>query len=157
MGSLILLALAGAGCGDEPSYVLRWRFADEPPGPFSAWNCGVRGVEAFQGTETAADGSRRSFRTVCGVGEVRRSLPAGDWTVSLVGIDPAGQLPAEPQRSQLTGTAGPFSLQADGPEPIVEVVVPVRPACADGIDNDGDGLVDADDDACQRGLGREGP
>lgn len=145
-------ALGSSACGDDPSYTLRWRFIDEEPGPFSARNCGARGVESFLGTETSADGSRRTFRAVCGMGELRRSLPEGTWTVSLVGVDPAGNPPSATEVAMLTGTAGPFEVKLGGPEPIVEVAVPVRKECADGIDNDGDGLVDADDGGCQAGA-----
>lgn len=150
------MGLSLAACGDEASYTLRWRFADQPPGAFSARNCGARGIESFVGTETEAGGSQRNFRAVCGMGELRRSTPPGTWTVTLVGVDAAGRLPAAQQLPNLRGVAGPFVLQLDGPEPFVEVVVPARPQCEDGVDNNGDGLVDADDPGCQQEPRREG-
>ncbi len=76
--------------------------------------------------------------------------------MTLVGVDAAGRLPPAEKLPELRGVAGPFVLDLDGPEPFVEVVVPARPQCEDGVDNNGDGLVDADDLGCQQKLGREG-
>ena len=86
------------------------------------------------------------------MGEMRRSIPAGVWKVELVGVDIAGNLPSAEDAAQMTGSAGPFELQLDGPESIVEVVVPPRPQCGDRIDNDRNGLVDGDDPSCVQGA-----
>ena len=112
-----------SACEEEASYTLRWRFADQPPAPFSARDCGARGIESFVGTETEANGDLHSFRAVCGMGELRRSLPPGVWTVSLLGISVTGPAPSSTDAAPMEGQSGPFVLQADGVEPIVEVVV----------------------------------
>lgn len=155
-----LLACPLLGCGDDPTYSLTWRFANEAPAPFSARSCGLAGVESFDGIESRADGSdRRTFKAVCGAGRVERSIPAGEWTVQLQGLDPSGRVPASgaPADMFLVGKTAPFVVEFGQPKPLVEVVIKPRKTCADGIDNNGNGLVDGDDPPCQSTTPDEAP
>lgn len=153
-----LLAGPLVGCGEDPTYTLTWRFANEAPAPFSARSCGQAGVESFEGVESRVDGSeRRAFKAVCGTGSLERSVPQGEWTVKLQGIDPSGRVPTSgaPTEMVLVGQTGPFVVDFGQPKPLVEVVVTPRKTCADGIDNNANGLVDGDDSVCQSGMSDE--
>ena len=158
LGFVALLTSSLVGCGDDPTYTLSWRFANEAPAPFSARSCGLAGVESFEGVEYRSDGSeRRMFKAVCGTGRLDRSIPAGEWNVTLQGLDPSGRLlPAGASAEMLLlGQTGPFVVEFGQPKLLVEVVVNPRKTCADGIDNNGNGLVDGDDSACQSGMSDE--
>gem|GEM_PF-5224217 len=151
-----LLSLCGFGlaaCGQDARYTLTWRFANEAPAAFSARSCGLAGVESFEGLETKLDGSTNTFRAVCGVGRLERFIGAGTWTVKLQGVDPSGRVPTDGTATSvvLSGVSAPFVLEFDEPSPVVEVVVVPRPSCADGIDNNSNGLVDSDDPVCRNG------
>lgn len=143
-------------CGEEATYVLSWRFADDPPGAFSARTCGAHGVEAFRVTETADDGTVRRFNVLCGLGQAERRVSPGTYRVGLTGLDFSGQPPEMAEGMVLSGAAGPFEVtEGQAPPLVVSVVVTPRSSCVDGVDNDADGLVDGDDPGCQGGGVRE--
>lgn len=147
---LIFLAAAASGCSQDASYTVTWRFANEAPGAFSARSCGRAGIESFEGVEAETVSKEiHSFRAVCGAGELRRSLPPGTWQVTLRGVDPAGRMPVNADGSAIVlGTSGSFVLDLNAPEPVVEVAV-APASCKDGLDNDGNLLVDGNDPACE--------
>lgn len=159
VGLLILCGFGLAACGQDAHYTLTWRFSNEAPSAFSARSCGLAGVESFEGLETERDGATHTFRAVCGAGRIVRSRGPGTWTVKLQGVDPSGRTPSNGTATSmlLTGVSAPFELDLDQPSPVVEVVVMPRPSCADGIDNNSNGLVDSDDSACANGGLAERP
>jgi hypothetical protein len=159
VGLLTLVTLGLAACGQDAHYTLTWRFSTEAPAAFSARSCGLAGVESFEGTEIEVDGTTNTFKAVCGAGRLERSLGPGTWTVKLQGVDPSGRAPTDGTATSmvLTGVSSPFVLELNQPSPVVEVVVVSRPSCADGIDNNSNGLVDSDDPFCAAGGPGERP
>ena len=140
-GSLVAgLALAAAsgisGCGSDGSYVLQWRFADEPVGvPFSARACGQNGVETFLVTETGGGETFRTF-VLCQDGQARRSLPTGTYEVTVVGVSAAGRQATGPA---LTGQ-GTVTVPKDGEGTLSLTILPATegpatpPAPDGGVD-----------------------
>jgi hypothetical protein len=148
-----VLCLAGgllaAGCGDYGSYHLIWEFED---GSAQA-GCGLHGVDSIRVTGTNDQGDGDDATTLCAAGKFVHSVPVGTWTLTVRQIDVRG-LPIPLVDAQGYPLPDPTRMVAVAKdvetvvEPSRPVVLAVRPACSDRIDNDGDGRVDLDDPEC---------
>jgi hypothetical protein len=156
--------LALAGCTPTGTYQVSWNFfarADGTGGPESAGDgCGLHGVDAILVTGTSGgNGSSKiglcTSRPPSGTpnlgdvipGWLSGSVATGDWSFTITPLDVHG--------TQLTGGAPTASLTvSDGmTTAFPTVTLTPRPECSDGIDNDGDGLVDGDDPGCANATG----
>ena len=146
---VFIVAVFTSACAEDANYTVAWRFANEAPVGFSARTCGKAGIESFEGVETASpSGDVHTFRAVCGAGQLRRALPPGTWQVTLRGVDASGRIPVNADGSAIVvGTSAPFVLDLNDPEPVVEVAV-APASCNDGVDNNGNKLVDGNDPVC---------
>ena len=137
--------LALASCTPTGNYRLSWDFfprADGTGEPQGAGNsCGLHGVDAIfiQGT-SGGNGATRI--ALCTPGAALGDVGLGDWTFSLQAMDVRGTLIGDPV-STMTLTVSEGATQE-----FPTVTLTPRPECSDGIDNDGDGLVDRDDPGC---------
>jgi hypothetical protein len=145
--------LALAGCGPTGNYELSWNFfprADGTGEPQGAGDgCGLHGVDAIfiQGTSSGAGATRIALCTATTngspPGHVSGFVAPGDWTFSLQSMDVRGTLVGDPV-STMT-----LTVSQGGPTAVFPTVtITPRPECSDGVDNDGDGLVDLDDPGC---------
>ena len=151
-------ALAGlllvAGCGEAGSYELSWVIACDSSeakactacAMDSAMGCSKVGLDSImvrvlRGTAEEAVSTFPCFSSQDGALGRGPGLEPGDVTLEVSGLSPGGQ--------QLTG---PVTTRVNIPDTglrkgCVALLAPV--ACADGVDNDGDGLVDGLDPQCK--------
>lgn len=146
-GLCAMAALAMAGCTQDGSYRVTWNFlaTADPGAPVqsAAEGCGQHGVDAIfvTASDTNADGDQ--VLAICTLGQVNRPVPAGTWSIQLQAVDAQATLIGSIAPQMVSGVV------ADGA--VIElglVTLTPRPACDDGIDNDGDGRVDLDDPDC---------
>lgn len=150
MLSLIALLFVGA-CGEEGSYELSWVF-DCPQGgaadcgPTNARQCSGVGLDSIK-VQVLRDGAQEAssifpcYSSADGARGFGPGLGPGQVTLRVSGFAPGGQ--------QLVADK---DAAAEIPElGFVKVQVKLTPpkACADGVDNDGDGQVDLLDPGCK--------
>jgi hypothetical protein len=139
-----VFAIASCTDTDHGSYQVSWVFeGDEPAGV----GCGLHGVGAIRVTGVTDQGGSHETTTPCASGQLTHAVPVGTWAFTIRPLDPQGVW------------AG-----WNGPDPVARgvivkdtitdldpprVVLTPRPACADGVDNDGDGRIDRGDPECQ--------
>jgi hypothetical protein len=151
---LRVLCLVGgfsaAGCTDNGSYTVSWAFVGGSADSVSA-DCGFHGVDSIRVIGTSTDGDHDDVAALCPDGGLTRSVPVGTWTFAIhqlgvrgMQIDPndADGNPAAPMAGAVIQKDGPAAPLDPPPE------LTPRPVCSDGIDNDKDGRVDADDPDC---------
>jgi len=151
LASLCAASLAG-GCGPSGSYRLSWtigcaRVSGVDCEVDDAKDCARAGFDAIE-VRTRPAGGAESSRVLYPCFDRRRGpiaegpdLDAGATLLFVTALDARGQ-----------GLSGPLELPAAIPEEglvNVEVDLPLAPACADGVDNDGDGAVDLFDPQCE--------
>jgi len=119
----------------------------------SAAGCGQHGVDSILANGTSDNGNALQVIALCVPGSFTGTAPPGNWTFTFQMLD-AGELPVRPvsppPQSKYapaplpTVTAPAASIVAGGPtaEFPVRLDVTGLSTCNDGIDNDGDGLVD---------------
>lgn len=163
------LALVGiAGCADEPGVELRWAIHDGSSGDevaplVSVQQCAEVGIERFRFDAYALPrlpsdlpSESRSFPCFpSGFGNPDAfldgpTLAPGDYEIELIGLrrnglewscgDELAPLPC-------ARTSAELSVSASDPGRL-ELVVAPPPQCDDGVDNDRDGRVDANDLGC---------
>ena len=163
--SLRVLSLAGglaaAGCADHGSYHVEWQFAGGEP---AASGCGAHGVDSIRVTGKNTGGDTDTFVALCTAHELTQTVPVGSWTFQVHQIDVRGG-PITPPMLDANGqvvvddvgnpiptpdptATGDISKDVTVPLDPKTVELAVRPACSDGVDNDGDGRVDLDDPDC---------
>jgi hypothetical protein len=149
---VVLLAVSLCSCGGSGSYELRWTIGCKTAGdpscaPRSAYECsrvGIDSVEIFARRDPGATPERAIFPCFSSSeGPVARGpgLDAASYALEVQGLSPGGQL-----------LSGPVSVSATIPETgfvKVQVDLPIPAACGDGVDNDGDGMVDLQDPGCK--------
>lgn len=139
--------LAVASCSQQGSYRLSWIFAvDSTTGAAESTStaCGRYYVDSIFATGTSDAGDGQQVVALCTPGWVTADAPPGTWTFSVQMLDAQGALIESPKK---TTPAEPIT--ADGPQVQFAVtLVPPKPACSDGIDNDSDGAVDLADPGC---------
>jgi hypothetical protein len=149
---LILLSLCVAllaACGETSSYELRWTIGcttGKACKPRSVRECAEFGLDSVH-VEALVDVDSHEAVFPCytiGDGAVGRGpdLPPGPVTLKVRGLSPGG----------ISLTTPAVSVGAQIPDTgLVPVTVdlPIPPLCGDGVDNDGDGLVDLLDPDCE--------
>jgi hypothetical protein len=146
------MALAGgvaaaAGCSDHGTYQVAWQFAGADP----QTGCGQHGVDSIRVIGTNGGGDTDNFVALCTAYQLSQSVPVGTWTFAVHQIDVRG-VPIDPKDDQgnllaPTAAGDVGKDQTIWLDPMTVELTP-RPACSDGIDNDGDGRVDLDDPDC---------
>jgi hypothetical protein len=146
-------ALAWAGCTPTGHYQVSWNFfprADGTGDPQGAGNgCGLHGVDAIfiQGT---SGGNGATEIWLCTPGQFTGTVATGDWTFLIAQMDARGTIVGDadggaPGRAVSTTT---MTVTQGGTAVFPTVTLTPRPECQDGVDNDGDGLIDGDDPGC---------
>jgi hypothetical protein len=156
--------LALAGCTPTGTYQVSWNFfarADGTGDLQSAGDgCGLHGVDAILVTgSSGGNGSSKiglcTSRPPSGTpnlgnvtpGWLSGSVATGDWSFKIDPLDVHGTvLPGGVTTALMTVSNGMTTTF-----PTVTLIP--RPECSDGIDNDGDGLVDGDDPGCANATG----
>jgi hypothetical protein len=151
---LVLLFFSFAGCGEQGSYQLHWTLGCAKIGELtpacqiqSARDCSRAGLDALEvlAVHSPTDTPTRT-QLACyapGEGPTGRGpgLDEGRVSLQVYGISPGGQR-----------LIGPIPAEAEIPGSgfaAVEINLPLPAQCGDGVDNDGDGLVDLHDPGCQ--------
>jgi len=143
-------ALAVAGCADHGSYTVIWAFPDFDAAHVAA-GCGMHGVDSIHVTGRSDSGDGETATALCTSGQLSHSVSVGNWTLFVHQVDVRGR---EVDPADANGAPAPamatvaVGKDADFPADPSPVVLMPRPACNDGIDNDGDGRVDLDDPDC---------
>ena len=142
--------MIAGGCTKEGGVELSWEFHALPDGsgevePASA-GCGRHGVASLfvTGANDAGDGT--SFIAVCTAGATTRTVPVGEWTFALHTLDVQGRVIG--QLDPPDAVLGPLAVDDGGSTVFPRATITPRAACADGVDNDGDGSVDLADLDC---------
>jgi len=165
-----MLASLVAGCTEPPSYELGWRLIDadgfndpEQALPLvSIQQCSGVGVQKVRVTTRRLDNSVAARQEYpCFPGAFERgelvdgpALDPGEYKVEVVGLRRSGARWAcvadetLPEPKPCVAFAEGSVVVAEGELPAVEFVLLSPPECDDGIDNDGDGLVDGKDPSC---------
>jgi hypothetical protein len=145
LGLCAAAVLAVASCSQNGSYRLSWIFAvDATAVPEStSTGCGRHYVDSIWATGTDDAGDAQQIVALCTPGWVTANAPPGTWSFSVQMLDAQGAVIMVP-----TQTTSAEPITADGPQAQFSVTL-VPPACSDGIDNDGDGLVDLADPDCK--------
>ncbi len=149
---LATAALALAGCGQNGGYRLSWNFYATPdttgPTESAAAGCGQHGVDSIAVFATDTTGDAQEVRAFCTPGWVTSSVPDGTWTLSLQMLDAQGQvIPSSP-----ASPIGTQPVAADRPPAQFSFTFVPLPSCGDRVDNNGNGLVDQADPACDGGT-----
>jgi len=143
------VALFVTACGGQGSFELRWSIAcqtDEPTACAvkSAKDCADAGIDAVETVAVIGSSRVRSVFPCFGpagpVGD-GPGLPQGPATLEVSALSPGGQLLVGPVAVSTT-------IPGEG-NAIADVTLPRPFACNDGVDNDGDGLVDLLDPDCR--------
>jgi hypothetical protein len=158
------------GCGEPPSYLVRWKLVDEAElDDFDSATelttvkqCADVGVSQVRVTTWRQNNTivdRREYACFPGVFESDDAvevpaLPAGEYIVEVEGLRRTGAPwlcvddSATPEVDPCVAFAEASVTVAEGSLPTIEVVLLQPPQCDDGIDNDHDGRVDGKDPAC---------
>jgi hypothetical protein len=140
-------------CGEGGSYELHWTIGcSDPTQPScevrSAKDCSSVGLDSLEVVASRQAETTRSLFSCCSFlnGPVGRGpeLEPGPYVLTIYGLSPGGQ-----------ALVGPITVDVSVAETgtqRVEVDLPRPPACGDGVDNDGDGLVDLQDSECKGSL-----
>jgi hypothetical protein len=156
---LAALALAITGCGDPTSYELSWTIGCANPGDDactikSVRQCSALGVDAIAAQALVGGSDKGTARFPCfdqargSASAVGPDLPSGDVTLEVSALSASGHVLSGPVSVNVT-------VPSEGNAP-VSVDLPVPLSCADGVDNDGDGLVDLLDPDCPDDKASEG-
>jgi len=149
-GALVLL---GAGCGAGGSYELHWTIGCDNLGDSACTITSARGCSRFglDGIEVlAVQGFEQSravfpcFSTLDGAVGRGPELEEGPANLQVSGLSAGGQV--------LTSGAVDVAIPASDFQ-VVLINLPAPPPCADGVDNDADGLVDVHDPGCEASGG----
>ena len=147
-----ILSLAGglsaAGCTDHGSYKVSWTFVG---GEAPESGCGQHGVDTIHVTGASTAGDGEDVVTLCAQHEFSHEVPVGDWTFTFHQQDVRGRpiMPTDAQGQPIPDPTATATVVKDTTlDPPLTVELVPRPECSDGIDNDGDGRIDLDDDDC---------
>jgi len=136
-----------AACSHEGDVAVSWQFAGPADATETAADgCGRHGVDSVFVTGSSDKGDGASFLAVCTAGSLRRTVPAATWSFTLHALDVHGNSiqPVDVPDGMTYPMAVPEGDVAEFPA----ITITPRAACADGIDNDGDGRVDLADADC---------
>jgi hypothetical protein len=155
---LLTLALTLAACGGQGSYELRWTLGCAQVGDTnpacqitSPLDCSRVGLDALEVlVRRAPTDTPTRTQLACyapGEGPVGRGpgLDDGKASLEVYGLTPGAQRLVGPLIAETVIPSSGFVT--------VTINLPVPAACGDGVDNDGDGLVDLHDPACKDAAG----
>jgi hypothetical protein len=148
----LLGGFSAAGCTDYGTYNVSWQFVVSAPPPAVAGagaDCGFHGVDSIRVIGSSTEGDHEDFTALCPPGKLSHGVPVGTWTFAVHQIDVRGVVidPKDAAGDPMAPMAG--AVIAKGATADLDPVMLIsRPVCDDGVDNDGDGRVDADDPAC---------
>ncbi|HXT95708.1 MAG TPA: hypothetical protein VN853_05365 [Polyangia bacterium] len=152
------LALSLGGCSQNGSYRLSWDFYPTPTGgpiESAAVGCGQHGVDFVSANGTDETGDVIQVTAICPPGAFTGTAPNGLWTFQFHIYDARGTeiVPrtdtSPPAKMTIQPAAQPIA--SEGATAAFSVTFVPRAACGDGIDNDGDGLVDTAGTECDAG------
>ncbi len=150
-----LVAVApSTGCDDSGKYRVTWSFSDLDGEIDSAADCSRRGVERVVVTlENPTTGAVVKTNVLpCRNGDSGKlSVKRGTYRVRVQaygGSDQPFLDPVTGEESLVEIAEGELRVTDSGVAEASVVLTP-NPRCADGVDNDGDGLVDAADPGCR--------
>ena len=147
-GAMLAFALC-CGCGSSGTFDLSWVISDEVEADVLA--CSRHGIDGIQ-VQAVKAGSLEPVDLVvfpCAPHHGVRSIESGDYVLYVSAVNLRGERLVDPAtgearpHQEITATVPESSTVQAGPVSIVP-----NPACADGVDNDGDGLVDLSDPDC---------
>ena len=140
LGAILLVDVAG--CGATKTYQLSWTLDGAAVnGPLDCSSSGIDAIEVL--ARTGGDETRSVFACYSeldGASAEGPDLSSGAHALAVSTLSPAGQ--------RLTGPIVVDALIPNEGVVAVKVDLPRPPACADGVDNDGDGTVDLLDTNC---------
>ena len=145
---MALVAVGVPACGEEGSYVLRWKLDGETIR--TARDCTARGVGSIRVTAYDSAGAKWVRTYPCFPPEHRGpDLPDGTYDLQVEGLGLDGQTFVDPDSGTQYASAWVRGVRVEaGKETPAQVDLTSPPACLDGVDNDGDGLPDAADPGC---------
>jgi len=158
--AIAFAALTGVACQKTGGYTLTWSF--ETPGDASG-ACGAHGVDAIRVTGSSTGGDGEDVTAVCAAGGITHGVPIGTWTFMVHQVDVRGReivvFQVDADGNPVTDangqnvpvpnpTTAPTDIGEDATVTLDNVMLAARPACSDGVDNDGDGRIDLDDPDC---------
>ncbi|PIE17509.1 MAG: hypothetical protein CSA65_08785 [Proteobacteria bacterium] len=138
----LVSALAASACGSTKTYELSWTLDGQAV--TSAKDCSSSGIDAIEVTARKDSDSESAifgcYSPVAGSRGVGPDLASGPWALGVRALSASGaRLTAEVVVQALIPDEGTVAVTVDLPRPS---------SCADGVDNDGDGAVDAFDSTC---------
>lgn len=146
----LLLCAALAACEGHGEARISWSFTDGPVE--GAADCSRRGVDKIVITFQDDLGVPvRIFERPCGRGDSETvTVPTGTYQVHVQAFGPSGLPFRDPFTDELTLVEILTDFVVKDRKAVTEGAVVFTPnaPCADGVDNDRDGLVDADDPGC---------
>jgi hypothetical protein len=152
---LVLAALAGsAGCGPNGSYTLSWFIAGETRS--DAYGCASHGVDGIQVQALhAASGDPADLVIFpCAPHFGEHKMHGGDYVLQVTPINAHGDRLTDPRTGvAIAPVEVAVTVPSDGTVTPDPVTLTPNPACSDGVDNDGDGLIDLADPDCGNALG----
>jgi hypothetical protein len=130
---------------------LSWTFLVDGATVSSAAGCGQHGVDSILAQGTDGSGNALQVIALCVPGAFMGTAQPGTWTFTFQMLD-AGGIAVRPVNPPLNSpyalppqapvSAGPATIAVGAPPAQFAVQFVPPPVCNDGIDNDGDGLVD---------------
>ena len=151
---LLAAAVGGAGCGPDGSYTLSWTITGETSA--DAYGCSSHGIDGIQVQALHATSlepaSLVTFPCAPHFGE--HKIDAGDYVLQVTPLNARGERLTDPRTGVAVAPVEvPVKVPSEGTTNTDAVTLTPNPACADGVDNDGDGLVDLADPDCGNALG----
>lgn len=151
LGIWPVLCLLTIGCGEAGTYELSWTLGklDTKATPCQVTSvavCSRAGLDSLKVTVLRGGSVEESALHPCyspGEGALGRGpdLSEGTVTLRVTGLSPGGQ-------ALTTPVDLPATIPGEGLVK-VQLSLPRPPHCGDGVDNDGDGLVDEKDPECK--------
>lgn len=147
---LLAAGLVFAACETHGETRISWSFTDGPV--TGAGDCSRRGVDKIVITfQDEVGASLRSFDRPCSRGDSGAlTMPTGTYQVQVQAFGPSGLPFRDPFTDEITLVEYLTDVVVKDRKAETEraVIFTPNPECADGVDNDHDGLVDADDPGC---------
>jgi hypothetical protein len=158
--ALATVALS-AGCESDGTYRVSWSFSGDDGEILSAADCSRRGVERVVITlvslSTGLD-VKSSVHPCREADSGKLSVGEGTYLVRVQAYGGSNQPFLDPVTGEeaLVETVAELRVTGSGVAEVAVVFTP-NPECADGVDNDADGLVDAADPGCRNKNGDYDP
>ena len=156
----LFAAALTTGCNDDGSYRVTWSFSGTDGEITSAADCSRRGVERVVVTlvnlDTGAD-VKTTVHPCRDASSGNISVAKGTYGVRVQAFGGSDQPFLDPVTGDEALVETVAELRVGGGVAETTVVFTPNPKCADGVDNDADGLVDAADPGCHNKNGDYDP